>query len=148
MGGGDFATLVTAVAEDPAMLIWLDAASDGLPDPNENFARELMERFTMGIGTFSKLNVRAAAFAFTGWYLNQKTGQFAINSRGHSSVPVTFLGNSGVTTGNQVIDIVTRTNASARFVVASLWSRFAYPIAPNDPLNVALATGYAEDRNI
>lgn len=148
MGSGDFATLVAAVATDPAMLIWLDAAFDRMPDPNENFARELMERFTMGIGTYSELDVRAAAFAFTGWHLNQMTGKFAINLRAHSSTPVTFLGKSGVTTGNQVIDIVTRTSASARFVVASLWSRFAYPITPNDPLIIDLASSYAEDRNI
>ena len=60
-GVGDFDALTQAVATDPAMLIWLDAASDIGSSPNENFARELMERFTMGIGTYTEDDVRAGA---------------------------------------------------------------------------------------
>jgi len=148
MGSGDFTTLTTAISTDPAMLIWLDAGTDRLPDPNENFARELMERFTMGIGTYSEYDVRAAAFAFTGWHLNTATGQFAIAAKQHSSVPQNFLGHQGVTTGQQVIDIATKSQASAKFVVASVWSRFAYPITPTDPLVAELAAAYSKDRNM
>ncbi|NNN18493.1 MAG: DUF1800 domain-containing protein [Acidimicrobiaceae bacterium] len=147
-GSGDFTQLTTAVSTDPAMLIWLDAGTDRLPDPNENFARELMERFTMGIGSYSEYDVRAAAFAFTGWHLNNQTGEFAIAPRLHSNLPQTFLGHQGVTTGQEVINIVTNSEPSAKFVVASVWSRFAYPIKPTDPLVAELASAYAKDRNM
>lgn len=148
LGPGNFTSLTSAVATDPAMLIWLDASTDRLPDPNENFARELMERFTMGIGNYTELDVRSAAFAFTGWHLNQKTGQFAINKKGHRPSSIPFLGHSKVATGQQVIDIVTHSQASARFVVASFWSRFVYPIGISDPTVVELAKIYATDWNI
>lgn len=147
-GPGDFASLTASVATDAAMLIWLDAATDRMPDPNENFARELMERFTMGIGTYSEMDVRAAAFAFTGWHLNPKSGLFAINPKAHDRESVTFLGNSGVASGRQVIDIVTHSPACADFVVASLWSRFAYPIKPADPLVKEIAAKYSADRSM
>lgn len=148
IGAGNFTSLTQMVATDPAMLIWLDASTDRLPDPNENFARELMERFTMGIGNYSEMDVRSAAFAFTGWHLNQKTGQFAVNKKGHRPSAIPFLGHSQVTSGQQVINIVTNTEASARFVVASFWSRLAYPIRTSDPIVVELANTYANGRNI
>lgn len=72
-GGDDFTALTQAVATDPAMLLWLDAATDKAASPNENFARELMERFTMGIGTYSEADVRAAAVCFTGWRLSTRS---------------------------------------------------------------------------
>lgn len=148
LGAGDFRTLTLAVATDPAMLIWLDAATDRLPDPNENFARELLERFTMGVGNYTESDVRSAAFAFTGWHLDNKTGQFAINQKGHRPSGLPFLGHPTLTTGKQVIDIVTSTEASARFVTASLWSRFAFPVKQDDPLVIELANAYSSDRSV
>jgi len=147
LGGGDFATLTQAVSTDPAMLIWLDAGSDKAADPNENFARELMERFTMGIGTYSEADVRAAAYCFTGWRVGPG-GTFTVDARTHSTVPQTVLGTSGVTTGQQVIDLVTRSEASSRFVPARLWSHLAYPVTTDDPVVHDLSVGYAQDRNI
>ncbi len=80
-GSGDFTELTQAVAQDPAMLIWLDANSNKASNPNENFARELMERFTMGVGTYTQADVRAASYCFTGWRLDRKTGGFSISAR-------------------------------------------------------------------
>jgi uncharacterized protein (DUF1800 family) len=148
MGGGDFDALTQAVAADPAMLIWLDAASDKASDPNENFARELMERFTMGIGTYSELDVRAAAFCFSGWRVNPISHQLFVNPRQHSTTPQTVLGTPGITSGQQVIDIVTHTPASARYVPAAFWSHLAYPVATDDPVVSDLAPAYGQDRNI
>jgi uncharacterized protein (DUF1800 family) len=148
MGAAGFDDLTQAVATDPAMLIWLDAASDKASDPNENFARELMERFTMGLGSYSELDVRAGAFCFSGWRLNPRTHAFAFDPLQHSTTPQTFLGNSGVTSGQQVIDIVTNSSASARFVPAAFWSHLAYPVTPADPVVVDLAVGYGQDRNM
>jgi hypothetical protein len=113
-GFGNFTALTQAVAVDPAMLIWLDASSDKAQDPNENFARELLERFTMGIGTYTENDVRAAAYCFTGWQLNLRTGGFSISALDHSNAPQTFLGNPGINSGTQVIDIATSPLRSRR----------------------------------
>jgi uncharacterized protein (DUF1800 family) len=147
-GGGDFTALTQAVAQDPAMLLWLDANSNKASNPNENFARELMERFTMGIGTYSQADVRAASYCFTGWRLDPRTDHFSIAARLHTTAPQTFLGQSGITSGQQVIDIVTTSEASSRFVPSRLWNYLAYPVAPSDPVVTDLAPAYAADRNI
>jgi len=147
-GSGDFTQLTQAIAVDPAMLIWLDASSDKAQDPNENFARELLERFTMGIGNYSENDVRAAAYCFTGWRLNYRTGAFSISALDHSDAPQTFLGHTGVNSGTEVIDIATNTEASARYVPSALWSHLAYPVAPKDAVVSDLATSYAGDHNI
>ncbi len=147
-GSGDFATLTQAVATDPAMLIWLDANSNKASNPNENFARELMERFTMGVGTYTQSDVRAASYCFTGWRVDPQTGGFDVAQRQHSTAPQTFLGTSGVDSGQQVIELVTQSEASSRFVPSRFWSYLAYPVAPSDPVVSDLAPAYAADRNI
>ena len=147
-GSGDFDTLTQAAAQDPAMLLWLDANSNKASNPNENFARELMERFTMGIGTYTQADVRAASFCFTGWRLDPRTGSFDIASRQHSTAPQTFLGVSGVDAGQQVIDLATHSDASSHFVPSRFWSYLAYPVTPGDPVVADLAPGYAADRNL
>lgn len=143
-GPGRFDDLTQAVATDPAMLIWLDAASDKASNPNENFARELMERFTMGIGTYHESDVREAAYCFTGWRLDRRTGAFTIDQANHSPVMQHVLG-TPVNTGTQVIDLVTHSSASAHYVPAAMWSHLAYPVSPSDPVVVDLASAYAED---
>ncbi len=147
-GSGDFTALTQAVAQDPAMLIWLDANSNKASNPNENFARELMERFTMGVGTYTQADVRAASYCFTGWRLDRKTGAFSVAARQHSTTPQHFLGASGVTTGQQVIDLVTDSDASNTFVPSRFWSYLAYPVTPSDPVVADLAPGYAADRSV
>jgi uncharacterized protein (DUF1800 family) len=147
-GSGDFDTLTQAVATDPAMLIWLDANSNKASNPNENFARELMERFTMGIGTYTQNDVRAAAYCFTGWKLDLQTNAFAFDAAEHSPAPQTFLGSAGVNSGQQVVDLATRSAASSRFIPSRFWSYVAYPVAPSDRVVSDLAPGYAADRNI
>lgn len=143
-GAGHFDQLTQAVAADPAMLIWLDAASDKAADPNENFARELMERFTMGVGTYHEADVRAAAYCFTGWRLDAATGTLTIDESQHSPVVQQVLGRP-VNTGQQVIDLVTHTPASARYVPAAFFSHLAYPVAPSDPVVDDLAAVYGSD---
>jgi uncharacterized protein (DUF1800 family) len=147
-GSGDFTTLTQAVATDPAMLIWLDADSNKASDPNENFARELMERFTMGIGSYTQDDVLAASFCFTGWSVDRRTGMFAFDAADHADRPQRFLAKTGVSSGSQVIDIVTQSAASSRFVPARFWSVLAYPVTPHHPVIDDLAPGYAADRNL
>lgn len=148
MGADSFDTLTHAVSTDPAMLVWLDAGTDHKAHPNENFARELMERFTMGIGTYTQNDVDAAAACFTGWYFDTASGGFAVRASDHDSTPQTFLGQSGIDTGQQVIDIATHTEASAKWVTSRIWSFLAYPIAPSDPIAAELSKSYQEDLSV
>ncbi|MFT4672567.1 MAG: hypothetical protein ACI945_001910, partial [Pseudohongiellaceae bacterium] len=90
MGIGSFRDLMVAVAKDPAMLSFLDAGVNVKGAPNENFAREIMELFTMGVGNYSESDIREAARAFTGWnYVNL---DFVINENQHDNGQKTFLG--------------------------------------------------------
>ncbi|MCU1495542.1 MAG: hypothetical protein JWO62_3306 [Acidimicrobiaceae bacterium] len=145
LGPGAFNTLTQALAKDPAMMIWLDTASDVRESPNENFARELMERFTMGVGNYTQEDVRQAARAFTGWSITDRSGVFVMNEGAHDFGEKVVLGHSGDLTGEDVIEIVTHTPASARWVTARMWSWLAYPIAPSSPVVGEIAAGYASD---
>jgi uncharacterized protein (DUF1800 family) len=143
LGPGNFQTLTTAIAQDPSMLIWLDTGTDHLVNPNLNFARELMERFTMGAGNYSETDVEQGARCFTGWQLDYTTGAFYINPYDHDNGTKVFLGHSGNFTGDDVVEIVTHHPASGPWVVSRIWSWLAYPVAPTNPTIVALAKGYA-----
>jgi uncharacterized protein (DUF1800 family) len=148
MGIGNFETLTQAVAKDPAMMIWLDTRTDKAAHPNENFARELMELFTLGIGNYTEDDVREAARAFTGWVINPSSYAWALQARQHDNGQKTFLGQTGNFGGEDIIHIVTNSPTSAAFLVARLWSHFAYPIATTDPIVKQLLPGYAKDLNI
>jgi len=148
LGAGSFDTLTQAVARDPAMLIWLDTGTDHRAHPNENFARELMERFTMGVGHYTETDVRESARAFTGWSLDYTTGDFFFNVYDHDPRTKRFLGHNGHFQGQDIINIVTHTTASSRWVVSRLWSWLAFPVTPSNPVVTKLARDYSKDLNI
>jgi uncharacterized protein (DUF1800 family) len=145
---GNFETLTQLVAKDPAMLVWLDAATNVQAHPNENFARELMELFTLGIGNYTEDDVKQAARAFTGWRVNPQTQSWVLAARQHDGGTKTVLGQTGSWTGEDVIHIVTNSAASAPFIVSRLWSHFAYPVAPNDPVVMDLAPPFAQTHDV
>jgi uncharacterized protein (DUF1800 family) len=148
LGAGNFEALTQALAKDPAMMLWLDTETNVAGHANENFARELMELFTLGIGNYSENDVQQAARAFTGWSLMPGTGQFVLRPRRHDNGSKTFLGQTGNFDGTDIVRIATHQPASAQFVVAKLWSHLAYPVAASDPLVAPLAAAYARDLNI
>ena len=94
MGAGKFADLLIAVSKDPAMLIWLDGQTNIKVHPNENWAREVMELFTLGIGNYTEQDVREGARASTGWTLSYD-GKVAFNPQRFDSGMKTILGQSG-----------------------------------------------------
>ncbi len=119
---GNFRTLMIAVARDPAMLSYLDAAQNVKGAPNENFAREIMELFTMGVGHYSEQDIREAARAFTGW--NYAGLEFKVNPAQHDNADKTVLGRTGNFDGVQVIDILLAQPATAEFIAAKLYRYF------------------------
>ncbi len=144
LGPGRFDTLTQAVAKDPSMLIWLDTGTDFKADPNENFARELMERFTMGAGNYTEWDVRAAAAAFTGWELDYTSGEFYENLYDHDNGIKHFLHHTGRFDGDDIVEIVCNTVASHRWLTARMWSWLAYPILPSDHIVTEVAATYAK----
>jgi uncharacterized protein (DUF1800 family) len=121
---GNFATLLRAVAHDPAMLIYLDGRQNVARQPNENFARELLELFTLGEGHYSEADIKNAARAFTGWGIDPDTGHFVDRMQLHDNGSMTFLGQSGHFTGDDIITIVLRQPRTAETIVEKLWREF------------------------
>lgn len=132
---GNFGALLHAVAKDPAMLIYLDGVSNRRGRPNENFAREVMELFTLGVGHYTEQDVREAARAFTGWSLDRESGEFRFYPFLHDAGEKTVLGCTGRLDGDQVLDILLAQPATAEFVVTKLWREFVSP--DPDPAEVA-----------
>ncbi|WIM13156.1 MAG: putative SIGNAL PEPTIDE PROTEIN [Enhydrobacter sp.] len=121
---GNFATLLKAVARDPAMLIYLDGVRNMARQPNENFARELLELFTLGEGHYSEADIKSAARAFTGWSIDRDSGQFVDRMQLHDDGEKTFLGQSGHFTGDDILAILLRHPRTAETIVEKLWREF------------------------
>ena len=124
---GNFGELLHAASRDPAMLVYLDAASNRRGQPNENFAREVMELFTLGEGQFREDDIREAARAFTGWSIDPASGEYLFRPRIHDSGEKTVLGRKGNFRGEDVLDILLAQPATAQYVAARLWREFVSP---------------------
>ncbi|MEO8738868.1 MAG: DUF1800 domain-containing protein [Casimicrobiaceae bacterium] len=124
---GNFGAMLHAIGRDPAMVIYLDSAQNRKGTPNENFAREVMELFTLGEGTYTEQDVKEAARAFTGWSLDRATGQFLFRPFIHDNTAKTVLGRSGNLDGDQVLDILLAQPQTAEFVTRKLWREFVSP---------------------
>ncbi len=122
---GTFRDLVLAIAQDPAMLVWLDGESNTQEHPNENFARELMELFTVGIGHYTEQDVQEAARAFTGWH--REAGAFVFHAEAHDAGVKRILGKSGRFNGGDVVNILVAQPETARFLARKLLRFFATP---------------------
>jgi uncharacterized protein (DUF1800 family) len=124
---GSFAELLRAAAKDPAMLVYLDSATNRRGQPNENFAREVMELFTLGEGKYDERDIKEAARAFTGWSIDPESGEFLWRPFQHDSGVKTVLGRSGDFRGEDVIEILLEQPATAEFIVGKLWKEFVSP---------------------
>jgi uncharacterized protein (DUF1800 family) len=121
---GNFKDFVKKVARNPAMIDYLDGQSNRKGKPNENFARELMELFTIGVGNYTEQDVREAARAFTGW--SYKDRAFVFNKNQHDSGSKTFMGQTGPFDGDNIIDIILARPESGKFIITKLWTFFVY----------------------
>jgi uncharacterized protein (DUF1800 family) len=138
---GKFAPFLLEMSRDPAMLIWLDSNSNARGKPNENYARELMELFTLGIGHYTESDVREAARAFTGWHTDGR--KFVFNRFQHDDGEKSVLGQSGPWDGGDVVRIVLEQPSAARFLVRKLYRHFVSEgETPPDALLEPLAERY------
>jgi hypothetical protein len=116
---GNLRELTIQVAQNPAMLYFLDAQYNVKGAPNENFAREVMELFTMGVGNYGEKDVRECARAFTGWYFDNLA--FKIDPAKHDDGPKTFLGRTGNFDGVAVLKIIFEQPVTAEFLAAKIY---------------------------
>ncbi len=116
---GNIRDLAIQVAQNPAMLYFLDAQYNVKGAPNENFARELMELFTMGVGNYSEKDVREAARAFTGWYFDNLT--FKVDANKHDDGQKTFLGRTGTFDGVDVLGIIFEQPVTADYLAGKIY---------------------------
>ena len=124
---GNFGTLLAGIARDPAMLVYLDNAGSRREAPNENFARELMELFTLGEGHYGERDVKEAARAFTGWSLDRETGEYTFRRVWHDAGEKTVLGRTGRLGGEDVIAVLLAHPRTAEFIAGKLWLELVSP---------------------
>lgn len=123
---GNLRDLLVGMSKDGAMLRWLDGTGSTTAHPNENYARELMELFTMGVGNYTETDVRELARAMTGWYVDAQ-GTVGFRPRAHDSGSKTFLGHTGNLGVEESIDIILANPATPRYLAARMWDFFVYP---------------------
>ena len=122
-----FDTILKGISRDGAMMVYLDNITNRKQHPNENYARELMELYTLGIGNYTEQDVKESARAFTGWTINRRTGEFTVDQRQHDTGPKTFLGQTGKFDGDGVVDAIVRHPAAGPYLARKLFSFLAYP---------------------
>jgi uncharacterized protein (DUF1800 family) len=136
---GRFGALVEEIGKDPAMLIWLDATANRKAHPNENYAREVMELFTLGRGHYSERDVQEAARAFTGWFVLR--GRFHTVAQQHDPGEKTILGRTGAFDGDAVPAILLDQPECAEFLCTKLVRAL---VTETDPVTPALIAPLAE----
>lgn len=120
---GNFGDLLREVSKSPSMLSFLNNQQNRKQHPNENFAREVMELFTMGRGNYTENDVKEGARAFTGWGFNLK-GEFVNRPFQHDNGSKTFLGKTGNFDGDDIIDIILEQKATAQFITRKIYKFF------------------------
>lgn len=117
---GNFGTMLKEVSKSPAMLQFLNNQQNRKSHPNENFAREVMELFTMGRGNYTENDVKEAARAFTGWGFNLQ-GQFVFRRQQHDDADKTFLGKTGNFNGDDILDMLLAQKQTAEYITRKLF---------------------------
>jgi len=140
---GDFGQLVLAIARDPAMLLYLDSATNRKSHPNENFARELLELFCLGLGAYTERDIQELARCFTGWEVNQ--GEFRFNRFQADFGVKSIFGKRGNFTGEDGVRVVLEQPATSRFLVRKLLRFFVADGDFPDPLIEPLAAQFRAD---
>ncbi len=131
-GLSDLRAILTGLSKDPAMIMWLDNNQNLSDEPNENYGRELLELFSMGVGNYTEEDVKGATGAFTGWsfevpLVDRKRYGFPTNflfREEHDGGEKSFLGNSGRFNGEDIIDMIVMQAATARFICRRLYDFF------------------------
>lgn len=142
---GSFKDLTQAILLDPAMLLYLDTQNSRKGHPNENFAREVMELFTLGEGNYTEQDIREAARAFTGYQLNRATGEVVHNRRQWDGTNKTVFGKTGAFTGADVIGLIFQNPQVSKMMARKVWEFFADENPPEGMVESLAETLRKED---
>jgi uncharacterized protein (DUF1800 family) len=149
LGLGDFAVLAKAMVRDPALILWLDGQQNTRRAPNENLARELMELFTLGVGSYTEKDVKGAARALTGWTLDRDTATSKFEPNRHARGDKKILGSTADYDADTLIDLLVRQPAHPVFLARRLWFRFgSSSVALPEPTRDRMVAAYGASRNI
>ena len=140
---GSFREMLRAMTRDPAMIRWLDLGKSRRGEPNENFAREAMELFTLGEGHYTEDDVREGARAFTGHRIDPETQEFVFVRQAHDYGLKKFLGRTGNFNADDAVDIILAQPQCARFIAKRVWEFLAYE-NPEPSVLEAAATAFRE----
>ncbi|QWT87789.1 DUF1800 domain-containing protein [Chryseobacterium sp. PCH239] len=138
---GNFRDLLFEISQSPAMLNFLNNQQNKKDHPNENFAREVMELFTMGRGNYTEKDVREGARAFTGWSYD-KEGNFKERKNLHDEGSKTFLGKTGNFDGNDVLNIILEQKTTAQFITTKIYKFFVNEKPDQEIVNQLSANFY------
>ncbi len=127
---GSSKEMTQTILLDPAMMLYLDTQNSKKGKPNENFAREVMELFTLGEGSYTEQDIREAARAFTGYQINRKDGTVFHDKRQWDSSDKTVFGETGPHDGKAVIDLIFKKKEAARFISKKIWEFFVADSPP------------------
>ncbi len=141
---GPFESLVLEISRDPAMLIYLDSATNRRNNPNENYARELLELFCLGLGNYSEIDIRELARAFTGWEI--QSGRFAFNQFQHDPTLKRLLGNANIESGEQAVAWIVQQPAAAKFIAQKLYRFYVSDLTPDPEVLQSLAAILRENK--
>lgn len=146
MATGNWKELLVEVAKDPAMLVWLDQAQSRKEHPNENFAREVMELFTLGEGHYTEKDISEGARALTGWSYDRPKQEFIERPFQHDRGTKTILGKTGNFDGEDFLELIVQQPQSSRFITARLW-KFFTGANPDEKIGESLAGIFREQGN-
>ena len=128
---GNFKDFAKAMFSDGALQVWLDGQENTVKAPNENFSREMMELFTLGVNRYTETDVKELARAFTGYQVSRSSGLVTFNARRRDNAPVTVLSKTAAMSPEEVIAHLVAQNNSALFIAERIWYRF---VSSQDPL--------------
>ncbi len=134
---GSFRRVLHGIAKDVAMLVWLDSNSNRKRHPNENFAREVMELFSLGVGNYSEQDIQEAARAFTGWHV--RNGEFWFNQIQHDTGEKVIFTKRGNFDGGDVVELCLEHPACPRFLAFKLLRQFVEPSPSKDHIDALAA---------
>ncbi len=143
---GDFRNFVKAIAKEASMSKYLNNRQNVKESPNENFARELMELFTLGVGNYTEKDIKESARAFSGWSF-KNNGDFFLRKQKHDYEEKTFFGKTGHFNGDDIIDIILEQKQCAKFICAKVFKYFVNPNVDADRLE-EITTLFYKDYNI
>ncbi len=144
---GSFRELTQAIAKDPAMINYLNNQQNHKDSPNENFARELMELFTVGVGNYSEKDIKESARSFTGWTID-KTGEYNFRSGDHDDGVKEFRGKTGNFNGDDIINMLCDDKQTAYYVTRKIYAEFVNEFVDEEKVNALAEEFYKSDYDI